>query len=223
DRAGIVGDDGATHHGLFDFAYLRPVPNMVVMAPKDENELQHMLNTAVKHPGPAAVRYPRGVGVGCRMDEELKTIPIGRAEVLREGADVTLLAVGSMVRLAAKAAVVLAGRGIEATVINARFVKPLDEETILHYAARTGRIFTIEEHALHGGFGSAVLELLSAKGMNGVKVQCFGIPDSFVEHGSRALLMARYGLTVEQVVRAVSDKLAHKNHPRKLRVVLDKA
>lgn len=222
DRAGIVGDDGATHHGLFDFAYLRPIPNMVIMAPKDENELQHMLATAVHHPGPAAVRYPRGAGVGCKLDENYKTLPIGRAEVLRQGADVTLLAVGSMVRLAMDTAEVLAGRGIEATVINARFVKPLDEECIVHYAAQTGKLFTLEEHVLQGGFGSAVLELLSSKGLKDVRVQCLGIPDKFVEHGSLSLLMARYGLTVEQVVRSVSEKFVHKSHPRKLKVVSDK-
>jgi len=218
DRAGIVGDDGATHHGLFDFAYLRSIPNMVVMAPKDENELQHMFHTAVNHSGPAAFRYPRGTGTGCKMDGDLKTIPIGQAEVLREGVDATLLAVGSMVRPALEAAGVLAGRGIEAAVINARFVKPLDEELILHYAGRTGRILTMEEHVLHGGFGGAVLELLAARGLNGVKVQCFGIPDSFVEHGKPALLMARYGLTVERVVRAVTDGFDRKGRPRKLRV-----
>lgn len=221
DRAGIVGDDGATHHGLFDFAYLRPIPNMVIMAPKDENELQHMLATAVQHPGPAAVRYPRGAGVGCKLDEDIKALPIGRAEVLRQGADVTLLAVGSMVRLAMDAAGVLAGRGIEATVINARFIKPLDEEIILHHASRTGSLFTLEEHVLHGGFGSAVLELLSSRGSKDIRVQCLGIPDNFVEHGSPALLMARYGLTVEQVVRAVLEKIVPKSRPRKLRVASD--
>ncbi len=219
DRAGIVGEDGATHHGLFDFAYLRPIPNIVVMAPKDENELQHMLNTAVNHPGPIAVRYPRGAGTGCGLDEDLKTIPIGRAEVLREGADLTLLAVGSMVSLAEKAAASLLSLGINATVINARFVKPLDESCILHYATQTGRLFTLEEHVLQGGFGSAVLELLSAKGLDCVKVHCIGIPDNFVEHGKRDLLMARYGLTVEQVVRTVVEKLVHKKRPRKLWIV----
>lgn len=219
DRAGIVGDDGATHHGLFDLAYLRPIPKMVVMAPKDENELQHMLATAVKHPGPSAVRYPRGVGVGCKMDSDFKTIPIGKAEVLQEGADVTLLALGSMVCLAEKAAGNLAKMGIKATVINARFIKPLDEENILHYAARTRRLLTIEEHVLHGGFGSAVLELLGAAGLNNVNVQCIGIPDTFVEHGKSSLLMSKYGLTVEHVVKVVLDKLIKKRNYRNLRVV----
>lgn len=221
DRAGIVGEDGATHNGLFDFAYLRPIPNMVVMAPKDENELQHMLATAVNHPGPASVRYPRGVGTGCMLDENLKTIPIGRAEILKKGPHAALLAVGSTVRLAEDAAGVLEGRGIKATVINARFVKPLDEECILHYTKRTNMLFVLEEHVLQGGFGSAVLELLSARGLKDVKVQCFGIPDVFVEHGSPAQLRARYGLSVEHVVRAVLSKMVHINRSRRLKIVSD--
>lgn len=219
DRAGIVGEDGATHNGLFDFAYLRPIPNMVIMAPKDENELQHMLATAVKHPGPAAVRYPRGAGAGCVLDEKLVTIPIGKAEILKKGSHVTLLAAGSTVRVAAEAAGVLAGRGIDAAVINARFVKPLDEECILHYAKQTGILFILEEHVLHGGFGSAVLELLSARGLKDIRVQCFGVPDVFVEHGSPAILMERYGLTVDQLVRAVINKMIHLNRSRRLKVV----
>jgi 1-deoxy-D-xylulose-5-phosphate synthase len=219
DRAGIVGEDGATHNGLFDFAYLRPIPNMVIMAPKDENELQHMLATAVKHPGPAAVRYPRGSGAGCVLDEKLVTIPIGKAEILKKGSHVTLLAAGSTVRVAEAAAGVLAGRGIDAAVINARFVKPLDEECILHYAKQTGILFILEEHVLHGGFGSAVLELLSARGLKDIRVQCFGVPDVFVEHGSPAILMERYGLTVDQLVRAVINKMIHLNRSRRLKVV----
>jgi 1-deoxy-D-xylulose-5-phosphate synthase len=221
DRAGIVGEDGATHNGLFDFAYLRPIPNMVIMAPKDENELQHMLATAVKHPGPAAVRYPRGAGAGCVLDEVLETIPIGKAEILKKGSQVTLLAAGSTVRLAVEAADVLAGRGINAAVINARFVKPLDEDCILHYAKQTGFLFILEEHVLHGGFGSAVLELLSARGLKDIRVQCFGVPDVFVEHGSPAILRERYGLTVDQLVRAVVNKMIHLNRSRRLKVVSD--
>jgi 1-deoxy-D-xylulose-5-phosphate synthase len=219
DRAGIVGDDGATHQGLFDIAYLRPLPGMVVMAPKDENELQHMLAAAVRHPGPSAVRYPRGVGVGSEMDHDFKTIPIGKAEVLREGKDVTLLALGSMVCLAEKAAQDLAGLGIKSTVVNARFVKPLDRELILHFAERTGRIITIEEHVLQGGFGSAVLELLHDAGLNNTRVRCAGIPDTFVEHGKPPLLMNKYGLTVEQIVKVVVDRLMPKKRYTKLRVV----
>jgi 1-deoxy-D-xylulose-5-phosphate synthase len=221
DRAGIVGEDGATHNGLFDFAYLRPIPNMVVMAPKDENELQHMLATAVNHPGPASVRYPRGVGTGCVLDETLKIFPIGRAEILKKGPHATLLAVGSTVRLAEDAAGALKGKGIKVTVINARFIKPLDEECILHYAKRTNLLFVLEEHVLQGGFGSAVLELLSARGLKDVRVQCFGIPDVFVEHGSPAQLRARYGLSVEHVVRAVLSKMVHINRSRRLKIVSD--
>jgi len=221
DRAGIVGDDGPTHHGLFDFSYLRSIPNMVIMAPKDENELQHMLATAVNHPGPAAVRYPRGVGEGCKMDEDLKLLPIGKAEVLREGADLTLLAVGRMVALAEEAARILAGQGIEATVINARFIKPLDDECIRKYAVLTGKIFTIEEHVLQNGFGSAVLESLSSGGIKNVVVYRFGIPDSFVEHGKPSLLMEKYGLTVEQVVKKIAGMCLPKSHPRKLKLVSD--
>lgn len=222
DRAGLVGDDGATHHGLFDYSYLRSVPNMVVMAPRDENELQHMLATAVNYPGPASVRYPRGTGTGCGIDDEYKEITIGRAEVLRDGSDVTLLAVGSMVSLAVETAAVLARTGIEAAVINARFVKPLDEECILDYAKRTGKIFTLEEHVLQGGFGSAVLELLSSKGIKDVTIKRLGIPDSFVEHGNPALLLARYGLTVEQLVRSVTETVGQKGRSRKLRVASEK-
>ncbi|WP_134214450.1 1-deoxy-D-xylulose-5-phosphate synthase [Pelotomaculum propionicicum] len=221
DRSGVVGEDGATHHGLFDFAYLRSIPNMVIMAPKDENELQHMLATAVSHPGPAAVRYPRGAGCGARLDDDYMVLPLGKSEVLRKGSDVTLLAIGSMVNLAVEAAAALAGKGIEATVINARFVKPLDEECIIHYAGRTGNLFTIEEHVLSCGFGSAVLELLSARGIRDVRVQCIGIPDTFVEHGTPALLKARYGLSAEQVVRAVVEKKAGRNRTRRLAVVSD--
>lgn len=218
DRAGLVGGDGATHHGLFDYAYLRHIPNMVIMAPGDENELQHMLATAVQHPGPAAVRYPRGTTFGRKLDEELKALPIGRAQVLREGKDVVLLAVGSMVRLAEQVAVVLASSGIDAAVINARFIKPLDEKCIIEHALKTGKVYTLEEHILTCGFGSAVLELLLSRGLGDISVQSFGFPDSFVEHGNPALLMARYGLTVEQVARSISGRFIRKNYPRRLRL-----
>jgi len=221
DRAGIVGEDGPTHHGLFDFSFLRAIPNMVIMAPGDENELQHMLATAVNYHGPAALRYPRGAGVGCKIDEELKLLPIGKAEVIREGADLTLLAVGSMVSSAEEVARVLAGQGIEATVVNARFIKPLDEELIIKYATLTGNVFTIEEHVLKNGFGSAILELLSSRGKKEVLVHRFGIPDYFVEHGSRSLLLEKCGLNVEQVVNVIASKCVPKSHPRKLKVVLD--
>lgn len=200
DRGGIVGEDGVTHQGVFDLSFLRPIPNLVLMAPKDENEFQHMLKTAVEHDGPIAVRYPRGTGTGCALDQDFAPLPIGRAQVLREGDDIALIAIGSMVPMAVKAAEILAGRGIEAAVVNARFVKPLDEKCICHYARRTGRLITLEENVIAGGFGSAVQELLAGKGLSDVRVQLIGLPDVFVEHGAPHLLRAKYGLTVERVV-----------------------
>ncbi|MDD4169025.1 MAG: 1-deoxy-D-xylulose-5-phosphate synthase [Desulfotomaculaceae bacterium] len=221
DRAGIVGDDGPTHHGLFDFSFLRPIPNLIMMAPKDENELQHMLATAIDHPGPAVVRYPRGAGLGVKIDEVWRVLPIGQAEVLREGSDLTLLAVGSMVSRAEEVARLLLDWGIKATVINARFIKPLDEECILKYAAHTRRVFTLEEHVLQGGFGSAVLELLSSRRIKGVVVHRFGIPDNFVEHGNHSLLMEQYGLSVGQLVRKIIEMYGAKSRIRKLKAVSD--
>jgi len=221
DRAGIVGEDGPTHHGLFDLSYLGSMPNMIVMAPANENELQHMLATALKCHGPVAIRYPRGAGVGCEIEDELKLLPIGKAEVLREGADLTLLAVGSMVGKAEEAAGVLSGMGIEATVINARFIKPLDEELILKYATITGKVFTFEEHVVKNGFGSAVLELLSSKGKKEVMVHRFGIPDCFIEHGSHSLLMEKYGLTVQQAVNFIAGQCVPRKVTKKLKLVFD--
>ncbi|OAT86517.1 1-deoxy-D-xylulose-5-phosphate synthase [Desulfotomaculum copahuensis] len=201
DRGGLVGDDGATHHGVFDFAFLRSIPHMVIMAPKDENELRHMLKTALEYPGPAALRYPRGAGTGCPLTGKPAVLPFGRAEVLREGNDITLLAAGSMVSAAVKAAAVLEGLGISAAVINARFVKPLDDETITRYAMRTRRLVTMEEHVLAGGFGSAVLELLGDRGLRNIRVVRMGIPDEFIEHGTRDRLLARCGLTADAAVQ----------------------
>lgn len=200
DRAGIVGDDGATHQGVFDITFLRSTPNITIMAPKDENELQHMLKTAVELPGPCAVRYPRGAGVGCQMDEELKPLPVGQAEVLRQGDDITLIAVGNMVAVAEEAARELGILGVQATVINVRFIKPLDEKSIAHYAGKTGRFITIEEHVLAGGLGSAVLELLEAKGLHQVQVLRLGIADEFVEHAHPSIIHNKYGLNSVNVV-----------------------
>lgn len=207
DRAGLVGDDGPTHHGLHDLAYLRTVPNMVVMAPKDENELRHMLKTAVDWSGPAAVRYPRGNGYGVEMDDRLTALPIGRAEILSSGDDVALVALGSMVGPAVEAAKLLAQEGVEATVVNARFCKPLDTECILTLAARVGRIVTIEEHALAGGFGSAVLECLEEAGLTNVRVKRLGVPDRIIHHASPAAQLAACGLTAEGIRRAALELL----------------
>lgn len=201
DRAGVVGDDGPTHHGVFDLAYLRHIPNMVIMAPKDENELRHMLKTAVEFPGPAAVRYPRASGEGVKLDAQLKTLPIGKAEVLQEGKNIALLGVGQMVNLCCKAADALRKQGIEATVINPRFVKPLDEERISFYARYCGKIVTVEDHVLAGGFGSAVLELLNRQNL-AVPVVRIGYPDEFVEHGPISQLHTQYGLTVDGIIGA---------------------
>lgn len=207
DRAGIVGDDGATHQGLFDISFLRSIPNLTIMAPKDENELQHMLKTAIDHPGPCAVRYPRGSGLGCELDDRPMALPIGQAEVLRRGADITLVAVGNMVAVAEQAARELAIMGVQATVINARFIKPLDEECIVHYADQTKNVLTIEEHVLAGGFGSAVMELLEAHGIKGVQVTRLGIPDEFVEHGNPSIMRKQYGLTPQNVVQRALNLL----------------
>jgi len=202
DRGGIVGADGPTHHGLFDFSYLRHIPNMVVMAPKDENELQHMVKTAVCCGRPASVRYPRGNGWRGPLDEELQTLPLGKAEVLEPGKDLVILAIGSCAQAALKAHGLLAEKGIRAAVVNARFVKPLDEELICSLASESKRVLTVEENALQGGFGSAVLELLGEKGLKEVAVRRLGIPDVFVEHGSQEELRHKYGLDAEGIAQA---------------------
>lgn len=207
DRAGIVGEDGPTHHGLFDYAFLRHIPNLVIMAPKDEAELCHMVHTAVQYDGPIAFRYPRGNGVGVPLPERMEVLPIGKAEVLRTGQHVTLLAVGSMVSDALEAAEDLAQRGIEAEVINSRFVKPLDEETIISSLQKTGTLITIEEHALAGGFGSAVVEMLESRGIIGYPVRRLGIPDEFVEHGASKILKLKYGLSPQGIVQATFETI----------------
>ena len=207
DRGGVVGEDGETHQGLFDLSYLRHLPNLVLAAPKDEDELRHLLYTAVEHPGPMAVRYPRGRGVGVAFSSTLKKIPIGRAEVLREGEDLLILALGASVYPALEAAWTLAEQGFAAAVVNARFVKPLDEDLILTLAAKCGRILTVEENVLQGGFGSAVVELISDRGLTGLKVKRLGIPDIFVEHGAPDLLRKKYGLDAAGIVQAARQIL----------------
>lgn len=201
DRAGLVGDDGYTHHGVFDYAYLRSMPEMTIMAPKDENELRHMLKTAVDYDGPVSVRYPRGSGVGVEISEPMHSLPIGKAEVLREGKNVCLWAIGSMVQSALQVAAKLAEQGISAGVVNMRFAKPLDKELLLAHAAQYGKIVTLEEGALQGGVGSAVLETLNeAKILQQCRVLTLGIPDEFVLHGDKKLLMKDLGLDVDAIV-----------------------
>ena len=209
DRAGLVGDDGPTHHGVFDLAYLRQIPNMIVMAPKDENELQHMLYTALDCGKPAAVRYPRGEGRGVTLDGELKKLAIGKAELLSDGGEITLLAVGSMVAVAEEAAELLQARyGLRSTLLNARFVKPLDEEAILAHAAGKKLVVTLEEGILAGGFGSAVLELLNDKGQPVPPVLRIGIEDGFVAHGATERLKDDCGLTAEKITARIAQALA---------------
>jgi len=203
DRAGLVGEDGPTHHGVFDIAYLRHIPNMVMMAPKDENELQHMLKTAVEYNGPSAVRYPRGVGCGVPMDQELRTLTIGKAELIKDGSEAAIIAIGNMVCPSIEAAKRLADEGISVSVVNARFVKPLDETMILALAKKTGRIVTIEEHVLFGGFGSAVLECLDANGVSGIKTHRIGLPDVYIEHGTQKVLRQKYGLDADGIYASV--------------------
>ncbi|MGD9117530.1 MAG: 1-deoxy-D-xylulose-5-phosphate synthase [Dehalococcoidia bacterium] len=205
DRSGIVGDDGKTHQGTFDISYLMPIPNLIIAAPKDENELQHLLYTAVKTNHPMAIRYPRGSGVGVKLEPTLKELPIGKGEILREGEDVAILAIGAMVTPALEAADKLTKQGIEVTVVNARFAKPLDAELILEIASRIKRLVTVEENAVSSGFGNAVAEFLQQSGISDVQLKTIGIPDEFVEQGSPAVLRAKYGLDAQGIAKQVSE------------------
>ena len=189
DRAGIVGEDGATHQGLFDIAFLRTLPNMVIMAPKDENELRHMLKTSIYHPGPSSIRYPRGSGLGVEIDEEVKEIEVGKGEVIKDGKDLAIIAFGSMVDPSMKAAAMLEEKGFSVAVINARFAKPIDKSLIMEYAKKTGCLITTEEHSVQGGFGSAVLEVLQNFDERiPLKTKCIGVPDVLIEHGATGLI-----------------------------------
>ena len=200
DRGGIVGEDGPTHHGLFDMTYLRSLPNMVVMAPKDENELRHMLYTAIEHNGPIALRYPRGIGTGADLDEGFQKLTIGKGEILTEGSDILILAVGQSVQEALSAQELLLAQGISSTVVNCRFIKPIDKELICDLAEKIPRIITVEENVLQGGFGSAVLEALNDFGIADYCLERLGIPDIFVEHGPQQLLRSKYSLDAPAIV-----------------------
>ncbi|MBA2736138.1 MAG: 1-deoxy-D-xylulose-5-phosphate synthase [Pyrinomonadaceae bacterium] len=206
DRAGIVGADGPTHHGLLDIAYLRGYPNIVLMAPKDEAEMRDMMLTAIEHPAPAALRYPRGSGHGVDISAAPKKLEIGKAEILRDGGDVAIIALGSMVYPAMEAAAQLENDGIDASVINARFIKPLDNELILALAQSKRLIVTVEEAYLAGGFGSAVLELLEENGLQDkVKVVRMGVPDRIITHGDAKLLLAKYGLDADGIYTKIKE------------------
>jgi 1-deoxy-D-xylulose-5-phosphate synthase len=203
DRSGIVGEDGKTHQGSFDISYLTLIPNLIVSAPRDENELQHLLYTAVKSKRPMAIRYPRGSGLGVALDAELHEIPVGKGEILRHGRDVVILAIGTMVAPSLEAAKELALNGIEVTVVDARFAKPLDAELITALAGDIKRLVTVEENALSGGFGSSVTSLLEETGITDIQVKSIGIPDEFVEQGSQAILRSGYGLDARGIARQV--------------------
>ncbi|MCX8041211.1 MAG: 1-deoxy-D-xylulose-5-phosphate synthase [Thermodesulfobacteriaceae bacterium] len=202
DRGGLVGEDGATHHGTLDLSYLRLIPNLIVMAPKDENELQHMLYSALKYPNPVAIRYPRGPGQGVSLDWEFKEIPLGISEILKEGKEIALLAIGHLVYPCLRAAYELEKKGISVAVINSRFVKPLDEKTILEVAKKIPCLITVEENTLIGGFGSAVAEFLLERGFKG-KFKRIALPDKFIEHGELGILRKKYGLDSEGIKQEI--------------------
>jgi len=214
DRAGLVGDDGATHHGVFDLSYLRQMPNLVIAAPKDEAELAQLIRTALVHDGPMALRYPRGAGVGVPVSDDPEPLPIGTWETLRPGGDLAILAVGSCVYPALEAARELETEGWRVGVVNARFIKPLDVDLLAQTAAATPLLLTAEENVLAGGFGAAVLEQLSAYGPAAVRVECAGIPDEFVEHGTQPALRAKYGLDAAGLAARARKMLGDKRDGR---------
>ncbi len=224
DRAGIVGGDGPTHHGLLDIAYLRGYPHIILGAPKDEAEMRDMLHTCVQHQGPAAIRYPRGNGFGLDISESPKLIEVGKSEILREGADVAIVALGTMSYAAMGAAELLDKVDVDSTVVNARWVKPLDSEMILSLASKHNLIVTVEEAYLAGGFGSAVLELLEENGMQDkVKIVRMGVPDRIITHGDSKLLLAKYGLDADGIYMKVKEKVmtksGKKNAQKNLKII----
>jgi len=212
DRAGLSGDDGPTHHGLFDIAYLRGIPDIVLMAPKDEDELADMLKTGLELPGPSAIRYPRGAVAGVARKPEPQALPIGKAEVIADGSDVAILGLGPMISLAHDLAAMLERDGYSAAVINPRFIKPIDREMLARFAARVAAFVTFEDHVKMNGFGTAVVEALDELGL-AVPVVRIGWPDQFIEHGKVDQLRARYGLTVEAALAQVLPLLTSRRHP----------
>ncbi|HEX8712684.1 MAG TPA: 1-deoxy-D-xylulose-5-phosphate synthase, partial [Terracidiphilus sp.] len=207
DRAGLSGDDGPTHHGLFDIAYLRGIPEMTLMAPKDEDELADMMKTALDLPGPSAIRYPRGAVAGVVRKAEPETLPIGQAEVIEDGSDIAIFGLGPMLSMARDLGALLKREGYSAAVVNPRFVKPLDREVLERYARRVTAFVTFEDHVKMGGFGTAVAEALDEMGL-AVPVVRVGWPDQFIEHGKVDQLRVRYGLTAEAALKEVLPLLA---------------
>ncbi len=204
DRGGLVGEDGPTHHGHFDITYLRSLPSMTLMAPKDENELRHMLYTALNLSGPVAIRYPRGTGLGVPLDPEYKTIPIGESEMLSEGKDLIIIALGSMVSPSMEAATVLQNEGFSVGVVNCRFVKPLNK-SLAERVRSVGKVLVVEENIRQGGLGSALLELFNDHDLHDVRLKRMGLPDRFVEHGPLALLREKYGLDKSGILKEARD------------------
>jgi 1-deoxy-D-xylulose-5-phosphate synthase len=207
DRAGLVGEDGPTHHGVFDYSYTRMIPNFVVMAPADENELQHMLKTALSLNLPSTIRYPRGPGEGVPLDAEFKILPIGKGVVLKPGQEVYLLAIGSMVHPCLKAAALIEKEGIPCGVVNMRFVKPLDTELLHQLRRQTPNFVTVEENVLAGGFGSAVMEAMEGAD---VRLHRIGIPDKFIEQGPQNVLRDLVGLSPEKIALSTLEFLRNK-------------
>lgn len=211
DRAGLVGADGETHQGVFDIAFLRHIPNMTIMMPKDENEGQHMVKTAIDYDGgPIALRYPRGNGIGVPLDDELIALPIGSWEVLREGKDASILTFGTTIPMAMAAAEMLAQQGIDIEVVNARFIKPMDEDMLHRILSSQKPILTIEEAVLQGGFGSGVLEFAHDHGYLNALVDRMGIPDQYIEHGNVDQLLAEIHMTAEDTVARMHVLLQQK-------------
>ena len=207
DRAGIIGEDGETHQGIFDYSYLSHIPNIIVMAPKDENEMRHMLNTAVMTDAPIAIRYPRGGGLGVPTDERLCNYEIGKSEELKDGRDVVFFAAGAMVAPCLEASEILAGQRLDVGVVNARFIKPLDGEAIAKMIGKEALIVTVEDNTLSGGFGSSVLEYIYDRGWYNAKLLRLGLPDRFIEHGTRDELLTKYHLDGEGIAAAVANHL----------------
>jgi 1-deoxy-D-xylulose-5-phosphate synthase len=212
DRAGLSGDDGPTHHGLFDIGYLRSIPEIVLMAPKDEDEMADMMKTGLELPGPSAIRYPRGAVAGVSRKPEPQTLPIGKAEVIQDGADIAILGLGNMFPLAQELATLLERDAYSAAVINPRFIKPIDKEMLERYASRVAAFVTFEDHVKMGGFGSAVVEALEELG-SPVPVVRIGWPDQFIEHGKVDQLRVRYGLSVEAAFTQVLPLLTRRRRP----------
>ncbi|NMC28049.1 MAG: 1-deoxy-D-xylulose-5-phosphate synthase, partial [Syntrophomonadaceae bacterium] len=215
DRAGLVGDDGPTHHGVFDLAYLRHIPNLTIMAPANEPEFLDMLQTARVMNSPVAIRYPRGAGEGAEVAFPPETTPLGKAQILCSGRDVALVAIGRAVELSRAALQLLAEKGIKGELVNARFVKPLDQDLLCELSRRHQRIVTLEDHAVTGGFGSAVAEFFTEQGLNSDLMR-IGIPDEFVEQGRIDILFELLNMDPESIVDRIMNRWPELTHPRYL-------